>query len=143
MMTAKENRRANVKKLVEQYGGQAEFAKRIGKDPAQISQWATAAKSHRGKPRGMSDDMARYIERNCGLDRGWMDTDHNTSSGAAPYRVSSTPRSAEDGGEADVSSAPSVIKGRKMRLRGARSEKRQDPPPKRDPCEGQNRGREE
>lgn len=128
MMTAKENRRANVKKLVEQYGGQAEFAKRIGKDPAQISQWATAAKSQRGKPRGMSDDMARYIERNCGLDRGWMDTDHNTSSGAAPYRVSPTPHSAEDGGGADVSSAPSVIIGRKMKLGEARPEKRQHTP---------------
>jgi transcriptional regulator with XRE-family HTH domain len=128
MMTAKENRRANVKKLVEQYGGQAEFAKRIGKDPAQISQWATAAKSHRGKPRGMSDDMARYIERNCGLDRGWMDTAHNTSSGAAPYRVSPTRRSAEDGGGTDVSSAPSVIKGRKMKLGEARPEKRQHTP---------------
>ena len=99
MKTANENRRANVKKLIEQFGGQAEFAKKIGKDPAQISQWATAAKSHRGKPRGMSDGMARYIETNCGLDRGWMDIEHDASSGAVPYRVLSISRSDEDGGE--------------------------------------------
>ena len=113
MKTAKENRRANVKKLVEQYDGQAKFAKKIGKDPAQISQWATAAKSHRGKPRGMSDDMARYIEKTCGLDRGWMDIDQ------------SVPGSEGDESVADGSSTPGGVDNGKITPSVARTEKRQ------------------
>lgn len=121
MKTAKENRRANVKKLVEQHGGQAEFAKKIGKDPAQISQWATAAKSHRGKPRGMSDDMARYIEKKCGLDRGWMDIDHSSEQGE--YRVLPASRPDENVGAAYATGRPISIEVRKMKPGEVRPQK--------------------
>ncbi len=60
--------------LVKDAGTQTELASRIGKAPAQVSQWLRALPdSKTGKPRSMSKEMARDIERILNLERGWMD----------------------------------------------------------------------
>jgi transcriptional regulator with XRE-family HTH domain len=60
--------------LIKEAGSQAKLAERIGKAPAQISQWLNASKdSKTGKPRAMDRDTRRELERKCGKPEGWMD----------------------------------------------------------------------
>lgn len=61
--TAAELRRANLRTLVAERGGQRELADLVGVAPAQISQWPTAARDAKtGTPRTISDESARRLE---------------------------------------------------------------------------------
>lgn len=74
MQVIEEIRRARLKKLVDEAGSQQKLSERIGKAPAQISQWMNASKdSKTKKPRAMSGAIAREIEDACGKPSGWMD----------------------------------------------------------------------
>lgn len=75
MKTIAETRILKLKELVAEYGSAKALAERISKDPSQLSQWMNASKdSKTGKPRGMSSDIARYIETSCEKPSGWLDT---------------------------------------------------------------------
>lgn len=87
-------RRKRLELLVKQLGTQAELANKIGKAPAQVSQWIRALPdSKTGKPRSMSKEIARDIERSLNLERGWMDqpiedqSEHQTSIFNSPHVV--------------------------------------------------------
>lgn len=67
-------RQENLRALSNDLGGQARLAERIGKSPAQISQWLTGTKMPSGKPRSVSSESAREIERILDLPKNWMDT---------------------------------------------------------------------
>ncbi len=78
MKTSPEIRVDNLRSLVTEYGGIVRLAEKIEKAEARISQWLNFAKNSKtGRPRRMSDDMARLIEEKCGKERGWMDHDHS------------------------------------------------------------------
>jgi len=78
MKTCAEIRVDNLRELVQKYGGNVGLALKIGKAEAQISQWLNSAKdSKTGRPRSMSDDMARLIEKKTDQPHGWMDHDHS------------------------------------------------------------------
>lgn len=67
-------RRRRLAILVEEAGSQAALAEKIGKAPAQISQWVRALPdSKTGKPRSMSKEAAREVEARVGRPSGWMD----------------------------------------------------------------------
>lgn len=74
MQTNDEIRRARLALLIAEAGSAAKFAERAGKAPPQISQWINASPDSKTKrPRTMSDDAARELEKRLGLPRGWMD----------------------------------------------------------------------
>ncbi|EFU5258202.1 helix-turn-helix transcriptional regulator [Salmonella enterica] len=74
MQPIDETYRARLRLLIEQHGTQVAFAVRIGKTPAQVAQWVNASTdSKTGKPRNMSRQAAREIEKTLGLPEGWMD----------------------------------------------------------------------
>lgn len=74
MQTNDEIRRERLAMLIAQAGSAAKVADRIGKAPPQLSQWINASPDSKTKrPRTMSDDAARDIEKSLGLERGWMD----------------------------------------------------------------------
>ena len=80
MKTAEEIRTENLKRLIQLHGGSGKFAEIIGKDPVQISQWArNAPDSKMKRPRVISSDSCRHIERVLNLEIGWMDHDHELS----------------------------------------------------------------
>ena len=67
-------RRRRLAILVDEAGSQAALAEKIGKAPAQISQWIRALPdSKTGKPRSMSKEAAREVEARVGRPSGWMD----------------------------------------------------------------------
>jgi DNA-binding transcriptional regulator YdaS (Cro superfamily) len=69
--------RENLALLVSEAGNQQKLSERIGKSPAQISQWLNASTdSKTGKPRAMSRNMARELEHACKKPVGWMDQQH-------------------------------------------------------------------
>lgn len=78
--TVEQIRRENLVVLLEgetERGVWAELADKLGKSPAQVSQWANASKdSKSGKPRSISTRTAREIERKLGKPEGWMDRPH-------------------------------------------------------------------
>lgn len=82
MATNEEVRRDNLLFLIEQAGSQRALAERIGKAPAQISQWVTGAPDARGNPRTMGRATARHIEERLGLPTGWMDQAHGGAADA-------------------------------------------------------------
>jgi hypothetical protein len=67
-MDAKTNRRNNLRVLCEQFGGQAEVAKRVKTDAAYLSQCLT-----NWQGRGVGTSLARRIEQAFGKPLGWMD----------------------------------------------------------------------
>lgn len=76
MKTCHEIRKDQLRALAEEIGGVRELSEVIGKTEVQIRQWLNASKDSRtGKPRGIADDMARYIEERAGKPIGWMDND--------------------------------------------------------------------
>lgn len=78
MKTCSEIRVDNLRNLVSEHGSIVRLAEKIDKAEAQISQWLNSSKNSKtGKPRNMSDDMARLIEQKCGKERGWLDHDHS------------------------------------------------------------------
>lgn len=78
MKTTPEIRLENLNRLIAEEGKAAAFARKIGKDPRQVSQW----RGRKGS-RNVSDPIAREIEAALGLKRGWMDKDHSSESGAS------------------------------------------------------------
>lgn len=67
-------RREKLGLLIKEAGSQAALSDTIGKAPAQISQWLNASlNSKTGKPRVMSNAIAREIEFKTGKPDGWMD----------------------------------------------------------------------
>lgn len=60
--------------LISEAGSQAVLSEKIEKAPAQISQWLNASiNSKTGKPRAMSNAIARELEKKMGKPTGWMD----------------------------------------------------------------------
>lgn len=77
METIDEIRLRNLESLIAECGSQIAFAERVEVAASQVSQWRTRAPhASTGRPRVMSTDMAREIERKLGRERGWMDHDH-------------------------------------------------------------------
>lgn len=75
MLTIDETRRLRLGMLVDEFGSQAALAERLDKSPAQLNQWLRAApNSKTGKPRALSSEIAREIEKKTGKPTGWMDT---------------------------------------------------------------------
>lgn len=73
-------RRENMAALVEEFHGVANLATRLERSESQVSQWLNgSAHSVTGKRRGMRADTARYIEKKCGKEEGWLDKDHSAS----------------------------------------------------------------
>lgn len=74
MQTTDDTRHARLLLLIKEHKTQAALARKIGKNPAQISQLVTKSPdSKTGKPRVMGSNMAREIEQACGKPTGWMD----------------------------------------------------------------------
>lgn len=70
--TIDEIRVENARALAKQAGSSAAFARRIDRAPTQVS------KLIGGKPTvKIGDDMARHIEDSFGLEKGWLDNNHN------------------------------------------------------------------
>lgn len=85
MPTLPDIRRENLAHLVKEAGGTAAFARLLGSSDSQIAQWMHGAKESRtGKPRGMSHDTCRRIERSTGRPPGWMDQAHDAGQAAQP-----------------------------------------------------------
>lgn len=75
MKTIEEIYRERLAILIAEAGkSQAKLAKALDKQPAQISQWLNASPdSKTGKPRVMSREIAREIEKKLNKPVGWMD----------------------------------------------------------------------
>lgn len=76
MKSIVEIRLENFRHLLRQYK-QAEIARRMGRSPGQIQQWAARAAGRNVKgSRNIDDVSARLLEESLGLERNWMDQDH-------------------------------------------------------------------
>lgn len=76
MKTCHEIRKDQLRALAQEVGGVIQLASLIRKSETQVRQWLNASKDSRtGKPRGIADDMARYIEESTNKPIGWMDND--------------------------------------------------------------------
>ncbi|SEL13177.1 Helix-turn-helix [Roseateles sp. YR242] len=74
MQLIEEIYRARLKLLANEAGSQRALAERIGKSPAQISQWINGSKdSKTGRPRSMDRSTVREIELRFPKPEGWMD----------------------------------------------------------------------
>ncbi len=74
METIEDVRRNNLRYLVKKMGSVRAVADTLGKSSAQISQWLNASPdSKTGKPRNISTQSAREIERILDKPRGWFD----------------------------------------------------------------------
>lgn len=105
MKTIDEIRRDKLAILIKEAGSQAALSDRIEKAPAQISQWLNASiNSKTGKPRVMSNAIARELEGKTGKPQGWMDTEHSAE-------VTATPASAVPYNTTKVKEVPVVGKG--------------------------------
>lgn len=76
MKTCHEVRKEQLAALVKELGSVRAVADLIGRSETQMRQWLNASKDSRtGKPRGISDDIARFIEEKSGKEVGWLDND--------------------------------------------------------------------
>jgi SOS-response transcriptional repressor LexA len=93
MKLVDEIRRENLAVLVTEAGGVTGLANKLGKDPAQVSQWLNASiNSGTGKPRGIRSSTCRAIEEKCGKSVGWMEVDHSApDSGARDFDENVSP----------------------------------------------------
>lgn len=87
-----EIRLSNFLALLSRYS-QAEIARRMGRGPAQVQQWAAKAQGRDAKgSRNINDESARLIEKALGLAANWMDHDHSgpeaASNLSAPTSIS-------------------------------------------------------
>lgn len=74
MQTINEIRRARIKQLIDEIGSVKALAEKLERSPGQVSQWSNASiDSKSQKPRAISSQTARYIEKICGRPTGWMD----------------------------------------------------------------------
>jgi hypothetical protein len=75
--TVDEIRRANLRALVNEAGGQAKLARVVGISEAQMTQWINGSPDSRtGKARGMRPESCRRVEEAAGKPPGWMDAAH-------------------------------------------------------------------
>jgi len=81
MKTIDEIRHANLLLLIQQHGKLADLNEKIGlaRTDATLSQIKNRNKTSRGNPKSMGDELARRIESELNLDRGWMDNDHTVT----------------------------------------------------------------
>lgn len=92
MKAIKDIRRANLLRLIAREGALVRLADKLARSTAQLSQWKLGTRnSATGKPRGIGDASARYIERQLGLPAYWMDMDHEPSDAAEPAPLRVTP----------------------------------------------------
>jgi phage repressor protein C with HTH and peptisase S24 domain len=82
MRPIKDIRRENVAQLVRYAGGQAAFAAKLGKDRNQVYQWLLPPENP--SSRGISDPMAREIERVSSLVPGALDHEGSLSGAREP-----------------------------------------------------------
>lgn len=69
--------RDNLALLIKETGTQKALADKTGKSAAQLSQWLNASVDPKtNKPRAMSRQTARQLEKTCGKPEGWMDQPH-------------------------------------------------------------------
>jgi len=74
MMPVEKIRVARLALLVEECGGVGRLADAVDKSPSQISQWINSSPDSRTKkPRSISNQSARELERKRGKPDGWMD----------------------------------------------------------------------
>lgn len=118
MKTIDEVRRENLAALIKRdfsnpigLGGQTALARHLGREPSQIGQWVRGAPHpSTGKPKGMSDDTVRMIEDKCGLQRGWLDTDHSNGDGSdVPSRQGNSASASHDVALQVIESASSAL----------------------------------
>ncbi len=77
MRTIEEIRRRNMETLIEEHGGIQKLADVLESSHSQTSQWLHGFKdSKTGRPRGLSSDSARRIERLTNKPHGWLDVEH-------------------------------------------------------------------
>ena len=85
MKTVEEIRRLKLAALIAEAGNQSLLSDKIGKAPAQISQWLNASiNSKTGKPRVMSNAIARELEQKMGKPHGWMDQQDTSIANTEP-----------------------------------------------------------
>lgn len=78
--------------LILQIGGVTEFANKYGRNSTQISQWRNASPdSKTGKPRSISKESAREIEKVFNKPMGWMDQPAKAHQTTAEYNVTQGP----------------------------------------------------
>lgn len=83
-------RRVNLAALVQEAGGQAPFADKVGKDKNQVYQWLIEDESN-PQSRNMKHGTARAIEEICGRPVGWLDVVHEVSRTATAAQSQSQP----------------------------------------------------
>lgn len=92
MKPVKEIRRNNLRRLLDQHGGPAQFARRMEKN----DRGSTYSQIAGDNPtRNVGHNMAREIERKLGLEEGWMDVDHDGAE-PAPIPLYATPPETRD-----------------------------------------------
>jgi len=97
MQPVEVTRREKLAILIREAGSQSELSEKIEKAPAQISQWLNAStNSKTGKPRVMSNAIAREIELKLEKPFGWMDQPLGT--GESALGASRAPVSATEAG---------------------------------------------
>jgi len=81
-MTIEDIRRQRLNELIAELGTVAALARLLEhNNSTQVSQWRKASPSSRnGRPRSISNDSARKIERKTGKPHGWMDAPPETES---------------------------------------------------------------
>lgn len=86
MRTIEDIRHSNFIALIEQHGGIKPLADVLERTHSQLSQWKTRAiNSGTGKPRNISGQTCRYIEKRLGLPELWMDVDRAQDSRQDAY----------------------------------------------------------
>jgi len=76
MKTILEIRQGKIKQLANEFGTLKQLSELLEKSPAQVSQWKNGSKSSStGKARGISDEVARYIEKKTDKPLGWLDNE--------------------------------------------------------------------
>lgn len=73
MQTIDGIRRENAKALAKSEGSNAAFARKIGREPTQVSRFIG-----KNPTVAIGDDLARHIEESFKLPRGWLDNTHKT-----------------------------------------------------------------
>jgi SOS-response transcriptional repressor LexA len=91
MKTNTETRKKQLTLLIKEHRTIKALSEVLDRSPAQVSQWKNGSKdSKTGRPRVISDDMARHIENKCGKPVGWLD---NESGHLEINNVSALPQS--------------------------------------------------
>lgn len=110
MKTIAEIRRDNLQDLIEQAGSIAELNERMHwdrTDPRLTRIRNANVRGDRGKPFQMGEAMAREIEKNLGLEEGWMDNIHSRVAAlTAEEEVGSYSVSASEPGQSPTQRRP-------------------------------------